>query len=298
MEIITAHATVNEPKVSLPNRWIKGLGNVQASLSQLEPAFQLTRIQAIQLFKSLPKTPAKKEYYYQAANISYRFSPVPGNHSIRIGGIHRLALLEGLLSQSEGLFFYKDPDEQSVAVILLFKNVHLLFLFSANVYRGFSGEGKNLENMITQVPDQWLTAMNDLCKTNEAFNPALLAIEHDIRLKDMDALQASLSSIGHLGFDLLQHQHFYRRLPFKLSRLKSLHPRIQGARQLLNREEVKITINEEHHIEATVIGTAGVVHKVMALHHEFRCTCNWYTNHQSQRGLCKHILAVKMKLEQ
>jgi len=298
MEIITAHTTVNEQKVSLPNRWIKGLGNVQASLSQLEPAFQLTKIQAIQLFKSLPRRPEKKEYYLHAASNDFRFSPIAGTHSIRIGGIHRLAILEGLLSQSAGLFFYKDPDEQSVAVIVLFKNVNMLFLFSANVFRGFSGEGSNLENMITQMPDEWITGINSLCQTNESFNPALLAIENDIPLKNMDALQASLSSIGLLGFDLLTHQHFYRRLPFKLSRLKSLHPRIQGARQLLHQEEVNITVNENNHIEATVKGTSDVTHKVVALHNEYRCTCNWYTNHQSQRGLCKHILAVKMKLEQ
>ncbi|MBL0745948.1 SWIM zinc finger family protein [Chryseolinea lacunae] len=27
-----------------------------------------------------------------------------------------------------------------------------------------------------------------------------------------------------------------------------------------------------------------------------QCTCPWFTSHQTDRGLCKHILAVKLKL--
>ncbi|WP_376749069.1 MULTISPECIES: SWIM zinc finger family protein [Sphingobacterium] len=35
-------------------------------------------------------------------------------------------------------------------------------------------------------------------------------------------------------------------------------------------------------------------HTVIIQGDKQQCTCNWFTNHQGKRGLCKHILAVKM----
>jgi predicted nucleic acid-binding Zn finger protein len=29
---------------------------------------------------------------------------------------------------------------------------------------------------------------------------------------------------------------------------------------------------------------------------EAKCTCTWYLNHQNERGPCKHILAVQLKM--
>ncbi|MBK7140085.1 MAG: hypothetical protein IPH74_14185 [Bacteroidetes bacterium] len=63
VQIITDKSKTIEKKVTLPNRWIKGLGNVQVYLSEMELAFKLTKFEALQLFKTLPKTTTKSEYY-------------------------------------------------------------------------------------------------------------------------------------------------------------------------------------------------------------------------------------------
>lgn len=297
LHVVAGNSTTIEKKVSLPNRWIKGLGNVQLYLSQMELAFRMNQIQAIQLFQRLPKSPVKNDYFIVQQSGGFQFSPVAKGNSVRIGGVHRLRLMENLLPFVKEISVYKDPQEQSIAMLLYFDSVQMLFTFSANVFRGFSGEGKNLEDMTTSLPDEWIAGINNLCKTNEVFNPTLLAIESDISLSTMDNLKASLSSIGLLGYDLEMRQHFYRRLPFKLQRLKSLNPRLQNAKKLLDKDEVTILKKDQLRIEAEVKGTADVSHRVIIINGQPRCTCTWFTNHQTNRGLCKHILAVKIKLE-
>ncbi len=298
IKISTEHVATTEKKVSLPNRWIKGLSNVQLYLSQMEFVSRLNQVQALQLFKDLPKTPVKNDYFInQQQPGRFQLSPVPKGKSICIGGIHRLRVVETLLPFIKELSLYRDNEDQGFALILHFGNIQMLLAFSASVYRGFSGEGKNLENMVSYVPDEWIIGINHQCKTNEMFNSTLLAIENDINPIAMENLQASLSSIGLLGYDLIAQQHFYRRLPFKLQRLKSLNPRYQNAQKLIEKDEVKIISKDEYKIEAEVKGSGDIMHKVLITNESSRCTCTWYTNHQNKRGLCKHILAVKMKFE-
>ena len=47
------------------------------------------------------------------------------------------------------------------------------------------------------------------------------------------------------------------------------------------------------YVEAKVKGS-GVFHKVVIDGGQGRCTCEWYTAYQDKRGVCKHVLAVKM----
>ncbi len=291
--ITDKHKTV-EKKVTLPNRWIKGLGNVQVYLSEMEVAYRLNKAEAIQLFRSLPKQAVKTDYYLVKRGVSYAFAPTPTAGAIKIGGAHRLNLLQGLLLLADSLFIYRNPNEQTVAFVLNFKGVEMLFLLSDNVYRGFSGDGRYLENMIEDVPMEWLVGINNFFKTNEVFSPTMVSIENDINLGTMNTLQASLSSIGLLGYNLLDRNYFYRRLPFKPERLASLNPRLENAKKLTKNDEVQIIEQHDDFVKVHVKGTGGVTHTVIIDGDHAQCTCNWYTNHQTNRGLCKHILATKM----
>ncbi|AMP98116.1 SWIM zinc finger domain protein [Pedobacter cryoconitis] len=297
MQVITENASTTEKKVSLPDRWIKGLGNVQVYLAQMNLIFKLDRIQAIQLFRGLPKTPVKVAYFLLKSGNTYSFSTLPKPGSVRIGGIHRMGLIENLLMFTDHVSFYQSQDQQSIAVILDFKDIRMLFLLSDGVYRGFSGEGKNLENLTTEVSDELISTINHQFKTNEIFQPTLISIANDLQFQTMDTLQASLSSIGLLGYDLHTNSYFYRKLPFKLSRLKSLNPRMQSAIKLINQGDVEILVQDQNSIKAQVKGSSGVIHTVLGKQDDFQCTCNWFTTHQNKRGLCKHILALKMKLD-
>ncbi|MBD2705642.1 SWIM zinc finger family protein [Spirosoma sp. BT702] len=296
--VISEKAKVVERKVSLPNRWIKGLTSVQHYLAEMQPVFTLTRPQAIQLFQSLPKGTVKSDVFVVQRAGKFLFSPLRQGQGVRVGGAHRLRLMDGLLPFLDSLKIYLSDDGQAAGFVLMMGALQLVFGFSADAYRGFSGEGKALEHLLDDLPMELVYGVNSLLKANEAFNPTLLSIEHDIDFGAMNTLTAQLSSIGLLGFDLVNNAHFYRRLPFKTTRILNLNPRLKNARKLVVDNTIQLINQTPDYIETRVKGTGDLVHTVIIDKGQARCTCDWFTNHQGKRGLCKHVLAVKMLKEQ
>ncbi|UPZ15411.1 SWIM zinc finger family protein [Flavobacterium humidisoli] len=293
VQVITSKAKVVEKKVTLPMRWIKGLTSVQLYLAEMDLKFELNKIQTIQLFQSLPKGNVKGDFFITKRAGKFTFSTLATPDSVRIGGVQRLRLLEGILAIVEKIFIYESDDKQTCAIVCEFGKMQLLMAFSPDSYRGFSGEGNVLETMTENLPIEWVYGLNSLLKSNEMFDPTVLSIENDIDFGTMDNLTSNLSSMGLLGYDLSEKAHFYRRLPFKTERILSLNPRLKNAKKLIDNEEVEITERRADYIEAKVKGS-GVVHKVIIDNTSQKCTCDWFTAYQGKRGICKHILAVKM----
>lgn len=297
VKVSTSQGTVVEKKVTLPQRWIKGLTSVQLYLADMQQKFELNKIQVVQLFQALPKSKTSAAMYLSYRANRYHLSPIEIPNSVRIGGVERLRLLDGLLPYIEKLTIYQATDGESCAVQVYLKDMRLTLALSPESRRGFSGEGNVLENMIQDVPLEWVYAVNSLLKANQNFNPTLLSIENAIDFSTMDHLTSSLSAMGLLGFDLHQNQHYYRRLPFKLERILSLNPRLKNAKKLLQEDQVQFIKNTPSEVEARVTGT-DVLHTVVIKNDQPQCTCQWFNQHQTQRGLCKHILAVKIAQQQ
>ncbi|WP_281232517.1 SWIM zinc finger family protein [Flavobacterium gelatinilyticum] len=293
VQVITSKAKVTEKKVTLPMRWIKGLTSVQLYLADMDLKFELNKIQTIQLFQSLPKGSVKGDFFITKRAGKFMFSTLATADSVRIGGVQRLRLLEGILSIVDKIFVYESSDKQTCSIVCEFGKMQLLMAFSPDSYRGFSGEGNVLETMTENLPMEWVYGLNSLLKSNEMFDPTMLSIENDIDFGTMDNLTSNLSSMGLLGYDLSEKAHFYRRLPFKTERILSLNPRLKNAKKLIDNEEIEITERRANYIEAKVKGS-GVVHKVIIDSNSQKCTCDWFTAYQGKRGICKHILAVKM----
>lgn len=295
VQVITSKAKVTEKKVPLPMRWIKGLTSVQLYLADMDLKFEVNKIQTIQLFQSLPKGNVKGDFFITKRAGKFMFSTLATADSVRIGGVQRLRLLEGILAIVDKIFIYESADKQTCAVVAEFGKMQLLMAFSPDSYRGFSGEGNVLETMTENLPMEWVYGLNSLLKSNEMFDPTMLSIENDIDFGTMDNLTSNLSSMGLLGYDLSEKAHFYRRLPFKTERILSLNPRLKNAKKLIDNEDIEIVERRADYIEAKVKGS-GVLHKVIIDNTSQRCTCDWFTAYQGKRGICKHILAVKMMI--
>lgn len=295
MQVITEKAKVTERKVSLPDRWIKGLSSVQLYLADMELVFELNKLQSIQLFQSLPKGNTKGDFYLSKRAQKFMFSTLYSSDSVRIGGIQRLRLLEGMLPLIEKMFVFKSEDNETCAFVCELGKMQLLMAFSPDSFRGFSGEGKALENMTQDLPLEYVYGLNAILKANETFQPTLFSIENELAFNTVDHLTSSLSSMGLLGYDLFDKSHFYRRLPFKIERIMRMNPRLKNAHKLLDQNEVLILIHQPLYVEAQVKGS-GVMHKVVIDNDHARCTCDWWTNYQGKRGICKHILATKIKI--
>jgi hypothetical protein len=284
-----------ERKVPLPNKWIKGLTTVQLFLAEAEKTFSFSRIQALQLFQSIPNGKPKADHYLVMRGTKPMFSPVKSVNSICVGGIHRLRLLEPLLPFIDELRVFAHPKMQSTTWQLYFGTVRFSFSLSRDFWRGFSGEGAALESLIEDVPDEWIDAVDKYSYANQEFNPTLLAINEGVDLKKFDNITGRLSAMGMLGFDLDENHFFYRRLPFKLKRILSLNPRMKDAEALVAENKVEIVSKTDNRVEARVDGS-GVKHVVILEGEDERCTCTWYSRNQGERGPCKHVLAVKKKL--
>jgi hypothetical protein len=281
-----------ERKVPLPVKWIKGLTTVQVYLSGSENLHVFNKIQALQLFQSIPPGKPKSDYYLVVRAGKAILSPVKASGAICIGGIQRLRLLEPLLPFCDKLVVYAQNSMQSTTWQLHLGAVRFTFSLSREAIRGFSGEGAALNDMLEDVPDALIDAMDKYSFANQVFNPTLLAIEEGLDFKKIDNLAARLSAMGLLGYDLDENQFFYRRLPFKLSRILSLNPRLKDAQNLLLENKATILAKSAKRTEARVEGS-DVNHIVILEGEQERCTCIWYSKHAGDRGPCKHILAVK-----
>ncbi|KMQ58597.1 SWIM zinc finger domain protein [Chryseobacterium angstadtii] len=283
---------VVERKVPLPVKWIKGLSTVQIYLSESEKRHCFNKIQTQQLFRGIPKGPVKSDYYLIIRGNKPMFSPVKSADAVCIGGLQRLRLLEPLLPYIDQMQVFPHSDMQSTTWQLYMGNIRFCFSLSRDSWRGFSGEGAVLDSLIDEVSDEWIDAMDKYAYANQAFNPSVFALQENISLEKTGNLTGRLAAMGLLGFDLDDNQFFYRRLPFKLNRIIGLNPRIRNADKLIAERKVEIVNKNEVRTEARVEGT-GVHHTVIIDLEKERCTCEWFSKHQGERGPCKHVLAVK-----
>ncbi|MEM6348340.1 MAG: SWIM zinc finger family protein [Bacteroidota bacterium] len=286
---------VIERKVPLPTKWIKGLTTVQIFLAQTEPFFRFNRVQAQQLFRSLPKGNPKQDYYLSQRGSRPLFSPMKQAKAVCVGGVHRLRLLEPLLPLAQSLEVYAQPEMQATTWVLSFGAVRFTMSLSRETWRGFSGEGAALESLVADVPQTWIERLDQYSYANQTFNPTLLAIDENLNEAQLSQLTGRLAAMGLLGFDLHDNAYFYRRLPFKLDRILRLNPRMKNAEKLVAEGKVEIVARSAAKIEARVAGT-DVKHTVIIEAERARCTCTWFSRHQGERGPCKHILAVKKLL--
>jgi len=281
-----------ERKVPLPVKWIKGLTSVQMFLSESEKVHSFNRLQALQLFKTIPTGKPKTDYYLLIRGGKPMFSPVKSNDAIIIGGIHRLKLIEPLLAIADELRVFPHATMQATTWQVYIGAIRFTLSLSRDTWRGFSGEGAALESLIEDIPDQWVELVDNYSYANQEFNATLLAVNEGLDLQKIENITGRLSAIGLLGYDLDENNFFYRRLPFKLSRIMSLNPRLKDAEKLLLEGKVKIISRQDDKIEAQVEGS-GVKHIVMLNGDKEQCTCTWFSKNQGERGICKHILAVK-----
>ncbi len=292
VSINAGNRKVVERKVPLPVKWIKGLTSVQLFLADTEHRISLNRMQALQLFQTLPSGTVKTDYYLLVRGGRAQFTPVKSAEAVCVGGIHRLKLIAPLLPMADELKVFAHPDMQSTTWQLYFGALRFSLTISRDSWRGFSGEGAALEDLLEDIPQHWVELTDNYSYANHEFNPTLFALEEDIDIQKLSSITARLAAMGLLGFDLDDNRFFYRQLPYKLERILSLNPRLKDAEKLLEEGKVEIVENTSDKLEARVQGS-GVKHVVIIEGEKSRCTCTWFAKHQGERGFCKHVQAVK-----
>jgi hypothetical protein len=298
LELATSRETVVEKKVKLPLRWLKGLVEVQACQSRMRPVHDIVGVEASRFLKSLPRMKTnRRETWVVSAGRGLRLSQIETQGAVRVGGLERLRVLEDLIPQARSLQVFADDATGASGWTLMFDDSRFHLVISPEVWRGFSGEGQALESLASGAWKAVLPRIRAGLLWDSVIDLAALASRAGLQEQVVKDALAALGARGLVGFDLGDSAYFHRELPFDLSQVEKLQPRLQSARKLLEEGKVRIAGNTGNQIEAFVAGS-GVEHRVRLGADQDKCTCPWYSKHAAGRGPCKHILAARMAVEE
>ena len=300
-ELVHDEAKVIEKKVKLPLRWIKGFSEVQSSQNTMTLAFKISRNEALRFFRQLPKGSTKHPAWIVAAGNGIRLSHREVARSVRIKGCERLAVLAELVQFSQQLSIYVDAQNTTSAWVLSFGDLRFTLVLSEETWRGFSGEGQLLKDIASNSGEQVLNKVKASLNWQESISVEELALELGEDESSIKAALSLLSSRGTVGFDVFTDSYFHRVLPFDLSKVEDLNPRIKSARKLVSEGVVSVINNSTNAMKDVLIQgeveSGGVTHRVELSSSGDKCTCPWFAKHKSDRGPCKHILALSISVE-
>ncbi len=295
MSLASGAGKVVEKKVRLPSRWVRGFCESHIYQSRLRPHTELTGMQARQLIQLTPRSPARRPLYLQPRSDGARWSTVDSPGCIRVGGTHRLSIIEPLIRQATSLQIWVDQDSSVSAWIVANPSGTLMLMLSPDVDRGFSGEGQALEALAASQSRQLLPAIRAQLKWQDALSIRELAQAASIDSGSVEKSLSVLGTQGVVGFDLSDQAYFHRELPFAIDAIEKYQGRLAGATELaantavtplpdVGPDQVFEVRSEDAFYRVTVMADG-----------QWRCTCPWYGKHKGQRGPCKHLLAVRLQ---
>lgn len=292
LTVRSGEAEVTERKVELPLRWIRGMLEVQSYQAGMSKRLEASAVEALRFLRTLPKASTSKTPLWVARGAAGLFATTRGEQGVRITDATRLRVIEGLLPKARTLTVFADDAQQASAWALDFGSARLTLALSAEVWRGFSGEGQALWALMSADGDRVSAALarvRSQLQWQAALDASALARDLELEPAAIEDTLRVLGATGLAGYDVLEGRYFHRVLPFDLSMLDDLHPRLVSAKELV--ETKAVTVVRAEPFEASV-RSGDIAHRVREADGELRCTCPWFARHQGERGPCKHVLAA------
>lgn len=296
--LATGRETVVEKKVKLPLRWLKGFVEVQAVQGRMRLVHEIPGVEAHRFLRSLPRMKTnRRETWITPAGRGLRLSQCETRGAVRVGGLERVRVLEDLAPAARLLQIYADDATGASAWTLIDDDARFHLAISPEVWRGFSGEGQALESLASDAWKAALPKVRARLKWQAVIDREELAESAALDPATINAALAALGARGLVGYDLAEGAYFHRELPFDLSQVEKLQPRLRNARKLI--AENKVRLARQSATEAEVfVASGGVEHRVRLTADEGKCTCPWFARHGATRGPCKHILAARIAWEE
>ncbi len=295
IELQKPGTSIVERKVPLPVRWVKGFAEVQSHLSNMRKRFSLTSVQAQRFLRSLPRSPANHEQWAIPVAQGARLSIRPSDRGVMIKGTQRLRFFEKLAASAKKLEAWFNDQLGSSVWVLDFGNQRLSMALNSEPWRGFSGDGQLLST-VSSAEDAAIAAVKAQLNWQSEIDAD--RISHATGLSHVSVTRAMgiLAAQGILGFDNQSDAFFHRVLPFDLSLVEKLNPRLKSAKALYEKGAVELHNGQDD--DLANVHSDGVVHRVKNNSTGSTCTCPWYAKHQNTRGPCKHVLATELALNE
>jgi len=238
----------------------------------------------------LPAGKNDQRVWVTAEGGAARITARAGKGGVPLRGSHRLRVLEPLAGMADSLAVHVNHASGATSWALNFADQRLWLVLNAEPWRGFSGDGGLLSQMANS-DKAGKAAVAAQLNWQDAIEPETLARVTDLSPEAIAVALAELASGGRLGFDLERGAFFHRELPFDMSQVEALNPRLKSAAALFEQGAV------EWMGDTAQVVSQDVVHTVTQNGHGWRCTCPWFAKHEMRRGPCKHILAAEMALD-
>ena len=285
-----------EKKVALPRRWTKGFVETQAYAARLERRFELGGAELRRLLESVPKTVgATDSAYLVASGRGVRLSQRPGSGAVAVGGIGRLRVLAPLVRFIRRLDIHALPDGAVTGWVADLGGSRLEILLSPTASRGFSGEGQVLEALADNALDGLSEVRARLSWVPQA-SMSELRTATDLPEPRVAAALAALGTHGLVGYSLAEQAYFKRELPFAKDTVIGLHPRLEAAQALFAAGAV--AFEDRGGEPAAFVRSRDTEYLVRREGDGWRCNCPWYIKTAGTAGPCKHVLAVRLALQE
>jgi len=287
----SGNTRVLEKKVDLPLRWLRSMVAVQAYQAAMQRVLQVGAVPALRFLRSLPKaSTSKTPLWVVVGPQGLRTTAQCDAGGVRFTDSSRLRVLDALLPHAHTLSVYADSQGQASAWCLDFGSMRLTLVLSAEVWRGFSGEGQALHALVQDDGQHPLSALRAQLQWQDVLQRDTLAqylgwpdsaVEHSMQV---------LGAMGLVGYDLAHSAYFHRELPFARDLLEDLNPRLADARALLHAGAVQLLSTSPL---GALVHSGDVRYHVREHDGILRCTCPWFAKHLGERGPCKHVLAAQ-----
>lgn len=286
----TAGRQVLEKKVELPLRWLRSMVAVQTYQAAMRKVFEVDAIPALRFVRGLPRaSTSKTPLWVVAGPHGLRTTAQNDGSGVRFTDSSRLRVLENLLPKARTLTLFADAQQQASAWCLDFGTLRLTLVLSAEVWRGFSGEGQALQSLVLADEGRPAAAVRAQLHWQDTLRTDALAADLQWPAADVDRALHMLGASGLVGYDLVHSAYFHRVLPVDLAQLDDMNPRLADARALLQAGAVRLVSSTPLDAE---VHNADVSYRVREVDGLMRCTCPWFARHQGERGPCKHVLAA------
>lgn len=286
-----AEGSVTERKVPLPDRWLKGFGEVQALARQMQLVGELTGVAARRFVRTLPRT-ARRPLWAFPAGGTFALGTTARPGAACIAGPHRLAELGPLLRFARKLRVYGPPADASMteapsAWELDLGSARFTLTLGPEKYRGFSGEGALLGLLADDDAAADAALLSESLDWGSGIDVHRIVAGLGMTAERVVAALGYLAASGRVGYDLADETFFHRELPFGRA-LEAMHPRLVSARELIAAGAVTATDT------GAIVRSGESEHRVTFATPADRCTCPWWGKHQGSRGPCKHVLAARL----
>jgi len=252
----------------------------------MERRFEISGAMARRFLRDLPSQRTAGPVWITPLGNSLRLSHAPAAGGVPAGGIDRLRILAEVARHATAIEVYASGDG-ATAWRLETPDARLFVVLSPESSRGFSGEGQALSAL---AAGSTVTArVRALLRWQSKLSPSALAAELQAPESDVAAALAELGASGLVGYDLAEGAYFHRELPFDLSRITRLQPRLAKARELAGAGAVEMDANG-----AWVRGREADYRVRRGADGQWHCSCPWVGRHGASRGPCKHILAARL----